>query len=33
MQFRDEGYYQAAIERMRQAREIHDSRKSYALAM
>jgi HEPN domain-containing protein len=33
MQFRDEEYYQAAIERMRQAREIHDSKGSYALAM
>ncbi len=33
MQFRDEEYYQAAGERMRQAREIHDSKESYALAM
>jgi hypothetical protein len=33
MQFRDEEYYRAAIERIRQAREIHDSKKSYALAM
>jgi hypothetical protein len=33
MQFRDEEYYQAAIERMRQAREIHSSKESYALAM
>jgi HEPN domain-containing protein len=33
MQFRDEEYDQAAIERIQQAREIHDSKKSYALAM
>ena len=33
MQFTDEEYYQAATERMRQAREIHDSGRSYALAM
>jgi hypothetical protein len=33
MQFRDEEYYQAARERLRQAREIHDSKESYALAM
>jgi hypothetical protein len=33
MQFRDEEYYEAAIERMRQAREIHDSKENHALAM
>src|SRR5262245_18567646 len=33
MQFTGEEYYQAAIERMRQARELHGSRESYALAM
>jgi hypothetical protein len=33
MQFRDEEYYQAAIQRMRQARDIHNSKGSYALAM
>jgi hypothetical protein len=33
MQFRGEEYYQASIERMQQAREIHSSGKSYALAM
>jgi hypothetical protein len=33
MQFRDEEYYEAAIERIRQAREIHEAKKSYALAM
>ncbi len=33
MQFTGEEYYRAATERMRQAREIHDSRQGYALAM
>lgn len=33
MQFTSEEYYRAATERMRQAREIHDSGKNYALAM
>ena len=33
MQFTGEEYYRAAIERMRQAREIHDSGENYALAM
>jgi hypothetical protein len=33
MQFRDEEYHGAAIERMRQAREVHNSKESYALAM
>src|SRR5262245_23049053 len=33
MQFTGEEYYRAAIERVRQAREIHDSGQSYALAM
>jgi HEPN domain-containing protein len=33
MQFTSEEYYRAAAERMRQAREIHDSGKNYALAM
>jgi HEPN domain-containing protein len=33
MQFTSEEYYRAAIERMRQAQEIHDSRQNYALAM
>ncbi len=33
MKFTGEEYYQAATERMRQAREIHNSRASYALAM
>jgi hypothetical protein len=33
MQFRGEEYYQAGIERMQQAWEIHGSGKSYALAM
>jgi hypothetical protein len=33
MQFTGEEYYRAATERMRQAREIHDSAKNYALAM
>ncbi len=33
MQFSSEEYYRAAIERMRQAKEIHDSRQNFALAM
>jgi hypothetical protein len=33
MQFTSEEYYRAAIERMRQAKEIHDSRQNFALAM
>jgi HEPN domain-containing protein len=33
MQFTSEEYYRAASERMRQAREIHDSKQGYALAM
>jgi HEPN domain-containing protein len=33
MQFTSEEYYRAAAERMRQAREIHDSGKNYALAV
>jgi HEPN domain-containing protein len=33
MQFTGEEYFRAAIERMRQAREIHDFGKNYALAM
>lgn len=33
MQFTDEEYYRAATERIRQAREIHDSGQGYALAM
>src|SRR5215831_2337061 len=33
MQFTGEEYYRAATERMRQAREIHDSAKNYALAI
>jgi hypothetical protein len=33
MKFTGEEYYQAAVERMRQAGEIHDSKKGYALAM
>jgi hypothetical protein len=33
MQFTGEEYYRAATERMRQAREFHDSGKNYALAM
>ena len=33
MQFRAEQYYQASLERMRQARELYDTRTAYALAM
>jgi hypothetical protein len=33
MRFTGEEYCRAAIERMRQAREIHDSKESFALAM
>jgi hypothetical protein len=33
MQFTSEEYYRTAIERMRQAKGIHDSGQSYALAM
>ncbi|MFI5458869.1 MAG: hypothetical protein ACHRXM_25860 [Isosphaerales bacterium] len=33
MKFTGEEYYRASIERMRQAREIHDSGAGYALAM
>jgi hypothetical protein len=33
IQFTDAEHYQAAAERMRQAREIHVSGRSYALAM
>lgn len=33
MRFTGEEYYRAALERMRQAREIHNSGASYALAM